>query len=181
MKTLFLRARATPWILVTALLTLTAICPLAQEDRPKPGPGEKAPLLKLEPVGGGVPLSLDQFKGKPVLVVFWAAWCPHCKEEMPLLKQLNESYVSKGLRIITVSANVNQTPESVVTFQMKEQLPFINLWDGQGGAVSAWGVKAFPTNFFVDAEGVVRARGYSLNEEFTSLIKEAVKTPPKKS
>jgi thiol-disulfide isomerase/thioredoxin len=181
MKSIFCRPRATPLILVTAMLAFATIGLIAQENKPSPGPGEKAPLLKLEPVGGGVPLSLDQFKGKPVLVVFWAAWCPHCREEMPLLKQLNDSYVTKGLRIVAVSANVNQTPESVVTYQMKEQLPFINLWDGQGGAASAWGVTAFPTNFFIDAEGVVRARGYSLNEEFTTLIKEAVKAPPKKN
>jgi hypothetical protein len=50
-----------------------------------------------------------------------------------------------------------------------------------GGAASAWGVKAFPTNFFIDAQGIVRARGYSLNEEFTSLIKEALQVPPQKS
>jgi thiol-disulfide isomerase/thioredoxin len=167
-------------MIVTTLLALATIGLIAQENRPSPGPGEKAPVLKLEPVGGGVPLSLDQFKGKPVLVVFWAVWCPHCREEIPLLKQLNESFVAGGLRIVAVSANVNQTPESVVTYQMKEQLPFINLWDGQGGAASVWGVRAFPTNFFIDAEGVVRARGHSLNAEFASLIKEAVNTPPQK-
>lgn len=181
MMTLFRWRRTALWILVTTLLVAATPGLFAQEARPKLGPGDKAPVLKLEPVGGGVPFSLEQFKGKPVLVVFWASWCPHCKEEMPLLKQLYESYVAKGLRIIAVSANVNQTPEIVVTYQMKEQLPFINLWDGQGGAVSAWGVTAFPTNFFVDAEGVIRAHGYSLNEEFASLIKEAVKTSGKTS
>ena len=142
--------------------------------------GQKAPPLKLEPVGGGVPFSLEQFRGKPTLVVFWASWCPHCRDEMPTLKELYQTYTAKGLRIVTVGANANQTPEDVVAFQIKYELPFIILWDGDQTATQAWGVTGFPTNFFVDADGIVRAQGYAVDERMKQLIREAMETPAKK-
>ncbi len=173
-------ARPMGWVLVTLLMG-AALWTFAQ-DAPRPAPiapGQKAPPLKLEPVGGGVPFSLEQFKGKPTLVVFWASWCPHCRDEMPLLKQVYQQYTAKGLRIVTVGVNSNQTPEDVVAFQIKYELPFIILWDGDQVATQAWGVTGFPTNFFIDADGVVRAEGYAINDQMKQLIQEAVKTPVK--
>ena len=172
--------RTTGWILVAMLFAAVSSPPSAQDRRAGIGPAEKAPLLKLEPVGGGVPFSLEQFKGKPVLVVFWATWCSYCKAEMPRLKQLSDTYVAKGLRVVTVGGPSRQTEEDVVKFQMKEQLPFIILWDAQGRAMQDWGITAFPTNFLVDAEGVVRYRGAALGDQVTQLVQDALKPPAKK-
>lgn len=179
-KTLIGGRRTACWILVAALFAAVSLGLSAQDARPRIGPAGKAPLLKLEPVGGGVPISLEQFKGKPVLVVFWATWCGYCKSEMPLLKQLSDTYVAKGLRVVTVGGPSRQTEEDVVKFQMKEQLPFIVLWDAEGTAMQDWGITAFPTNFFVDAEGVVRYRGAALGDQVTQLVQEAFKPPARK-
>ena len=174
-------ARLVGWVIL--LLTMGAALWAFAQDAPPPfsiAPGQKAPPLKLEPVGGGVPFSLDQFKGKPTLIVFWASWCPHCRDEMPLLKQVYQQYTAKGLRIVTVGVNANQTPEELVAYQIEQELPFIILWDGEGAAARAWGVTGFPTNFFIDADGIVRAEGYAITDQMKQLIREAMETPAKK-
>jgi thiol-disulfide isomerase/thioredoxin len=184
---------------LSALLFLTAAAlPLrAQTPPPAPPPtspsapvaapvvaprvGAKAPELRLLPVGGSVPVSLEQFRGKPTLVVFWATWCGYCKREMPLLKRLSDDYVAKGFRVVTVTSPSRQTEQDVAMYQMNEQLPFIVLWDPQGKAMQDWAIGAFPTNFLVDAEGVVRYRGSALDDTVVQLVKDACEGPQKKT
>ena len=96
--------------------------------------GDKATDFSLEPAAGGEAVSLSQFKGKPVLVVFWATWCPPCRREMPVLKKLHEKYGPMGLEIVSVSIPYRQTRESVVKFQEKYDLPFSVLWDSENAA-----------------------------------------------
>ena len=173
----------TPAALTLAIaLMMLAAAPTARSQAPAPGPkpGDKAPVLRMQPVGGGVPVSLDQFRGKPTLVVFWATWCGYCKKEMPLLKKLSDDYVAKGLRVVTVGGPARQTEEDMLNYQMKEQLPFIVLWDAEGKALKDWGITAFPTNFFVDAEGVVRYRGHALDDRVTQLVRDACRAPAEK-
>ncbi len=78
-----------------------------------------------------------------------------------------------------MGVNANQTPEDVVAFEIKYELPFIILWDGDRTAAQAWGVTGFPTNFFIDADGVVRAAGYAVDDRMKQLIQEAMKAPPR--
>lgn len=181
-------SRATLWALFVLLLVSGAAPPnsaqapgvsLAPSAAPSAAPrvGAKAPELRLLPVGGGVPVSLEQFRGKPTLVVFWATWCGYCKREMPLLRKLSDDYVAKGLRVVTVGSPSRQTEEDVAAYQTTEQLPFIVLWDPQGKAMQDWAIGAFPTNFLVDAEGVVRYRGSALDDTVVQLVKDACKDP----
>ncbi len=134
--------------------------------------GDKATDFSLEPAAGGEAVSLSQFKGKPVLVVFWATWCPPCRREMPVLKKLHEKYGPMGLEIVSVSIPYRQTRESVVKFQEKYDLPFSVLWDSENAASRHYQVSQVPTNFFVDPEGVVRLRAHSLSPELEDLIIE---------
>jgi thiol-disulfide isomerase/thioredoxin len=168
---------------------LCALCLLTAAEGPSPAQtapappaaaprvGAKAPELRLLPVGGGVPVSLEQFRGNPTLVVFWATWCGYCKREMPLLKSLSDQYVAKGLRVVTVGSPSRQTEEDVAKYQIAEQLPFIVLWDPQGKALQDWAIGAFPTNFLIDAEGVVRYRGSALDDTVVQLVKDACQPP----
>lgn len=146
-----------------------------------PRVGAKAPELRLLPVGGGVPVSLEQFRGKPTLIVFWATWCGYCKREMPLLKRLSDDYVAKGFRVVTVTSPSRQTEQDVAMFQMNEQLPFIVLWDPEGKVMQEWAITAFPTNFFIDGDGVVRYRGSALDDTVVQLVKDACEGPQKKT
>lgn len=171
----------TALIFFAATLLSVGAAPFStQSPRAGIGPADKAPTLNLQPVGGGVPFSLEQFKGNPVLVVFWATWCGYCKAEMPRLKELSDAYVSTGLRVVTVGGPSRQTEEDVAKFQMKEELPFIVLWDPEGKAMSDWGITAFPTNILLDAEGVVRYRGSALSDQVTQLVRDALKPAAKK-
>jgi peroxiredoxin len=134
--------------------------------------GENATDFSLEPAVGGEAVSLSQFKGKPVLVVFWATWCPPCRREMPVLKKLHEKYAPAGLEIVSISIPYRQTRESVVNFQEKNDLPFTVLWDSENTAARSYQVSQVPTNFFVDPEGVVRLKGHNLTPELEDLIIE---------
>lgn len=169
---------------LSALLLALAVAPLPAQGPPavpaaapptSPRVGSKAPALSLLPVGGKVPVTLEQFRGKPTLVVFWATWCGYCKREMPLLKQLSDDYVAKGFRVVTVTPPSRQTEQDVAMYQMNEQLPFIVLWDPQNKAMQDWAITAFPTNFLIDADGVVRYRGSVIDDTVVQLVREACK------
>ncbi len=158
------------FVLVLALYHPPA--PLAQPGAPDVG--QKAPDFKLEPIGGGRPFSLSQFKGKPVVLVFWATWCGPCRREIPALKELYQTYTQKGVQVVTVTIEYRQTREQVVQFQQTNQLPYIVLWDAQNKVSDAWGVEGIPTNLVVDAKGVIRFRGNALDGELVGALDAAL-------
>ena len=81
-------------LIITLLLTLVPVVTLAQ--------GGTAPKLKLKDVRGR-PFSLRDYKGKVVLINFWATWCPPCRAEIPELVKLQHAYRSRGLQVIGIT------------------------------------------------------------------------------
>jgi len=132
--------------------------------------GQEAPDFSLEPAGGGDSVRLSQFEGKPVLVVFWATWCPPCLQEMPILKKLHEKYGPEGLEILAVTFPYRQTRDGVVKFQKKHGLPFSVLWDEESLSARDYGVNHVPTNVFVDPGGTIRLKGHALTPDLEDLI-----------
>ncbi len=137
--------------------------------------GQKAPDFKLEPVGGGKPMSLQQIHGKAVVVVFWATWCPPCRREIPALKDFYQTYTPKGVQVVTVTIDFRQTREDVVQFEQKYELPYIVLWDSGNKVSDVWGVEGIPTNLVLDADGIVRYRGHEVDAEMVSAVDSILK------
>lgn len=112
------------------------------------------PALTLTDLSGK-PVVLEQFRGKTVLVNFWATSCPGCVKEMPHLADTYRQYQAKGFELIAVAMSYD-TPEHVRQFALEQKLPFPVVMDSQGDIAKAFGeVKLTPTSFLISPEGYV--------------------------
>ncbi len=115
--------------------------------------GEPAPDFTLR-TPDGESVSLSDYRGKTVLVNFWATWCPPCKTEMPDMEQLYQKYKDQGLEIIAVD---QQEPASAVQAFFEEMgLTFQPVIDSTGEIFNLYRVVALPTSYFIDENGVVQ-------------------------
>ncbi|MCK4224276.1 MAG: TlpA family protein disulfide reductase [candidate division Zixibacteria bacterium] len=125
-----------------------------QELKESPQEGFLAPNFTL-PDLGGTQISLGDFKGKVVLLNFWATWCAPCKMEIPSLERLYQLRKDKGFEILAVS--VDRTSLSkVASFVADYQMSFPVLADQRGEVGRRYWAKAIPTSFLLDKKGVIR-------------------------
>lgn len=121
----------------------------AYEDWDKFVTPSSAPNLKLTNTAGQE-VDLANYKGKTVIVNFWATWCPPCVAELPSLNQLNKNAQNDNLVVLTV--NVQQDADEVLKFMQKERLQLSSLQDIESRASKNWGVSALPTTFIVGSD-----------------------------
>jgi len=127
-----------------------------------------APAWELKDVNGAVVRS-DQFKGKVVVVDFWATWCPPCRAEIPGYVELQKKYGKDGLVIIGVSLD-QAGPDVVKAFAAKYAINY-PLVMGDDAVVGAFGgVEAIPTTFLIDRTGQIRDR--KMGSEETSVYEK---------
>ena len=100
--------------------------------------------------------ALSSYKGKVVLVNFWASWCPPCIYEMPELTRLKKQLVDQPFEIIAV--NVGEKKYRVRKFVKLINFNLPVLLDTSQDTFKTWGVKTLPTSFLIDAEGDIRYR-----------------------
>src|SRR5689334_7499975 len=116
--------------------------------------GSQAPAAAVETLDGK-PANLSQFIGKtPVLMEFWATWCPNCKELEPHLKEVAAKY-AKQVRFVGVSVSVNQSPERVRAYVAKHGMPGDQVFDTKGNATGAYDVPATSYVVVLDRTGKV--------------------------
>jgi len=104
--------------------------------------------------GGNVTLS--SYKGKVVLLNFWATWCPPCREEMPSMETLYQRYKSQGLEILAV--DLREDENTIRQFIQRYGYTFPILLDSNGWIGNVYGVQAIPTSFIVNRDGKIIGR-----------------------
>lgn len=113
-----------------------------------------APDVHLQSIDGRK-LLLSDFKGKPVLITFWATTCPGCLEEQPHLVDLYKRLNGQGLEIIGI-AMAYDPPNQVLALQKRRNLPYIITLDLDGSAAKAFNdVRLTPTTFLISPEGKI--------------------------
>ena len=113
------------------------------------------------------PVCLSDYKGKPVIVNFWASWCSACKREMPAFQQAWETYGDQvEFLLINVTDNTQETLASAQAFLASSPYTFPVYFDTQRSAASAYGVYGIPATYFVDKDGhLVAGANSSLDYE----------------
>jgi thiol-disulfide isomerase/thioredoxin len=106
-------------------------------------------------------VSLAGWKGRPVLINFWATWCPPCREEMPLLEQVAKRYPN----LVVAGVNAGESQDLVAPFVDEFGITFPILLDSAEDVTNRYFVHSFPATFFVDADGVLRAQHIGLLTE----------------
>jgi thiol-disulfide isomerase/thioredoxin len=102
----------------------------------------------------GRTIDLRDYRGKVVVLNFWATWCEPCREEMPSLQRLRAKMSGKPLEVITV--NYGEFPQRIEPFLQREKIQLPVLLDTQKDAAKAWNAGGLPITFIVDAGGRVR-------------------------
>lgn len=147
-------SRATP--------TLEPLGPEPATPRPTPNPRRPEPprpgavafdftLPDLQ----GQDVSLSQFRGKRVVLNFWATWCGPCQFEIPVLARAYKEYRDQGLEIVAV--NLREHPDRVTRFVANAGMTFPVLLDANGQVAQSYFIRGIPTSVFVDEEGVIQA------------------------
>ena len=114
-----------------------------------------APELGLRDLDGHLH-SLEEHRGKVLIVNFWATWCPPCREEMPSMQRAWEAVKDEGILLLAV--NVGESEDRIFTFTADYPVDFPLLLDSDGQATERWPVVGLPTTFVVDPEGRIAYR-----------------------
>jgi cytochrome c biogenesis protein CcmG/thiol:disulfide interchange protein DsbE len=114
-----------------------------------------APVLSLRDLNGQT-LRLSSFRGKVVLLNFWATWCAPCQVEMPVFAAWQRQYAPQGLQVIGISMDDDATPARRLVERLKLNYP-VAMGD-ERLAARYGGVLGLPLSFLIDRNGVVRAR-----------------------
>jgi len=135
--------------------------------------GAKAPAAAVETLDGQ-PAELSSVFGKgPVLIEFWATWCPNCKELEPAMLAAQKKYSGK-VTFVGVAVSVNQSPNAVKAYVERHALQMTHFFDRRGKAVGAYDVPATSFVVIVNKAGQVVYTGLGGKQDLDAAIKKAM-------
>lgn len=143
------------------------------------GSGELARDIVLTDMSGKQ-VSLDSFKGKTVVLNFWATWCPPCRGEMPEFDELNKEFQKTGeavLLAVNLTDGKRETPKRVAEFLRETGYSMTVLLDEKQEAASFFGVRYIPTTFILDKDGRLagQIQGATTKDAVLELLRKAEK------
>lgn len=109
-----------------------------------------APAFKLVDMDDEVH-KLADYKGKPVIINFWATWCPPCREELPSMNRAWEKVKDDGIEMLAI--NVGEDEDTIFAFSGEYPIDFTVLLDESGEEINNWPIKGLPTTFVIDPDG----------------------------
>ena len=121
-------------------------------------------------------LDLEQYRGKVVVVDFWASWCVPCRRSFPWMNAMQAKYADDGLAIVAI--NMDAESEEAATFLRDYPADFEILYDPTGDIAKQFGVIAMPSSYVFDREGnqVARHLGFKVRQqdEYETLLMETL-------
>lgn len=140
-----------------------------------PPVGSQAPAFTLPRLVGAGSVSLASLRGHPVVLNFWASWCPPCKSEAPALEREWQKYGSRGVRFVGIDKS--DIASEARTFVNAHGLTFLMLGDGSGDVTSSYGISQLPETYVLDSTGKVVAHiaGPITSSELASEFRAALK------
>jgi cytochrome c biogenesis protein CcmG/thiol:disulfide interchange protein DsbE len=144
---------------------------LAAGKRPAP------PNLELPPLGGGGPVALSSYRGKVVVLNFWASWCPPCKGEAPVLARWQPRLRARNATIVGV--DVLDVSSDAQRFVAEHGLDFPHLRDQDGSRLKSFEIVGYPETIVLDRKGRIAAtsRGAVDDRFFTQRVQPLLKEP----
>ena len=167
---------------IAAVVTSLSLAVSAVKLQSNPAPVPTAPpTLKAAPAWelqdlDGKPVKSTDFKGKVVILDFWATWCPPCREEIPGFVKLQKKYEAQGLVIVGIALD-DGGAATVKKFAQKSGINYPVLMGNDRVSQAFGGIEALPTTFILDREGKIAGRhiGLTKAEEFEKEIKPLLK------
>lgn len=102
----------------------------------------------------GKDVKLSDYRGKIVILNFWAVWCKYCKDEMPDLNELNKE-LEKGNEAVILAVDVQESPNTVNKYLSSNNINLNVLLDQDGSVTQTYGVTSFPTTFILNKDGTL--------------------------
>jgi len=165
------KRRVTAWSLLLPAFLLPAPL-LAQDDVIGIRVGETPPAVTIEDLEGR-PVELSRWIGKkPVLVEFWATWCPVCEELMPRMEAAQQRFGDR-VEFLVVAVAVNQSKNGIRRHLTRHPMPFTFLWDVNGNATRAFQAPATSYTVALDARGKVVYTGIGADQNLERALEKA--------
>ena len=157
--------------IILTLVLLLAGCSAGSEPPDETSPtapvegaqvGNLAPDFQLQDLGGEI-VSLSQLRGRPVMLNFWATWCPWCVVEMPYIQEIYEGWTGKPPSVVVLAINTGESSSKARGFLESHGFSFPVLLDADLLVALRYDVVRYnklyiPTTFFIDKDGIIQAK-----------------------
>ena len=141
--------KRTAFLTIAVLALMLGACKTSQPAQI----GTQAPDFTVN--DGDKTVTLSQFRGKPVVLNFWATWCPPCVQEIPSMVQLQKQL---GDKVVILAVSTDVDADAYKKFTAKNMQGMLTVRDGDHRSNALYGTFAFPETYVIDRNGVIRRK-----------------------
>ena len=141
-------------LVAVIVLVVTGVVHADQTLTPVPG-NIPAPDFTLQDIDGNLH-RLSEYRGRPVIINFWATWCPPCREEIPSMNRAWHVLREEGIAMLAI--NVGEDEDTIFVFTADYPADFPLLLDQSGDIIGQWPVKGLPTTYVIAPDGSIAYR-----------------------